>query len=102
MGEPAGERQTRLSFDRQINLASYLPGDNIAFPLEKQKPEISEGGSVSAPVSLVKSLQHLESTSRSGSSSRASSPANLLGWLLPGKACLGDHASLAAWAQGPV
>lgn len=53
------KRQTRLSFGRQINLASYLPGDNIAFPLEKQKPEISEGGSVSAPVSLVKSLQHL-------------------------------------------
>lgn len=102
MGEPAGERQTRLSFGRQINLASYLPGDNIAFPLEKQKPEISEGGSVSAPVSLVKSLQHLGSTSRSGSNGRASNPGNLPGWLLPGKACLGDHASLAAWARGPV
>lgn len=37
-------RQTRLSFGRQINLASYLPGDNIAFPLEKQRPEISERG----------------------------------------------------------
>lgn len=40
-------RQTSLSFGRQINLASYLPGDNIAFPLEKQKLEISERGSVS-------------------------------------------------------
>lgn len=48
-------RQTRLSFGRQINLASYLPGDNIAFPLEKQRPEISEGGSVSGAVALVKS-----------------------------------------------
>lgn len=56
------DRQTRLSFGRQINLASYLPGDNIAFPLEKQRPEISEGGSVSAAVSLVKSLQHLRSS----------------------------------------
>lgn len=55
-------RQTRLSFGRQINLASYLPGDNIAFPLEKQRPEISEGGSVTAAVSLVKSLQHLGSS----------------------------------------
>lgn len=56
------DRQTRLSFGRQINLASYLPGDNIAFPLEKQRPEISEGGSVSDAVSLVKSLQHLRSS----------------------------------------
>lgn len=56
------DRQTRLSFGRQINLASYLPGDNIAFPLEKQRPEISEGGSVSAAVSLVKSLQHPRSS----------------------------------------
>lgn len=55
-------RQTRLSFGRQINLASYLPGDNIAFPLEKQRPEISEGGSVTAAVSLVKSLQHFRSS----------------------------------------
>lgn len=37
-------RQTRLSFGGQINLASYLPWDNIAFLLEKQRPEISEGG----------------------------------------------------------
>lgn len=55
-------RQTRLSFGRQVNLPSYLPGDNIAFPLEKQRPEISEGGSVSATVSLVKRLQHLRSS----------------------------------------
>lgn len=39
-----GNRQTRLSFGRQINLASYLPGDNIAFPLEKQRPEDLQRG----------------------------------------------------------
>ena len=55
-------RQTRLSFGRQINLASYLPRDKIAFPLEKQKPEISKGGSVSAPVSLVRRLRHPRSS----------------------------------------
>lgn len=37
-------RQTRLSFGRQINLASYLPGDDIAFPLEKQRPEDLQRG----------------------------------------------------------
>lgn len=51
-------RQARLSFGPQINLPSYLPGDHIAFPLEKQRPQTSEGGSLSAAVSLVNSLQH--------------------------------------------
>lgn len=50
------DRQTSLSFGWQINLASYLPRDKIAFPLEKQRPEISGEGSVSAAVSLVKRL----------------------------------------------
>lgn len=37
-------QQTRLSFGRQINLASYLPRDNIAFPLETQRPEDLQRG----------------------------------------------------------
>lgn len=94
-------RQTRLSFGRQISLASYLPRDNIAFPLEKQRPEISERGSVSAAVSLVKSLQHLGRASRSGPSGRVSSPANLWGRFLNGGAHIGDHASLGASGRVP-
>lgn len=93
-------RQTRLSFGRQINLASYLPGDNIAFPLEKQRPEISEGGSISAAVALVKGNVS-GAASSSGPSGRASGQANLWDCLLNGGACRRGHASLLTEASGP-
>lgn len=92
-------RQTRLSFGRQINLASYLPGDNIAFPLEKQRPEDLQRG-----ISFCRCFPGEESaTSWEWQAGLVpvvvSSLASLRGCLLNSKARLGDRTPAGPSAQ---
>lgn len=92
-------RQTGLSFGRQINLASYLPGDNIAFPLEKQRPEDLQRG-----IGFCHCFPGEESATSWERQAGlvpvvVSSLANLRGCLLNGEACLGGCTPPGSLAQ---